>query len=85
LKNRSDMTKPEPTYNKILRNEIKEILKREGESRKELAKQTGWSRQYIWQLLSGRRKLNMVVLDKFNEIVPIKTYTKEEENEKTTV
>lgn len=69
----------EPTYNKILRNEIKQILIRERVSQAELARQTGFTRQYIWQLLTGRRKLNMNVLDRINEVIPIKTYTKEEE------
>lgn len=56
-----DMT--EPTNNQRISNQLRDIIEASGESRYEIAKQTGIDQSALSRFMSGERGLSMTVLD----------------------
>lgn len=56
-----DMT--EPTNNQRISNQLRDIIEASGESRYEIAKQTGIDQSALSRFMSGERGLSMTALD----------------------
>lgn len=56
---------------------VKQIMQKQGMRRAELARQMGYSGQYIRDLLAGRKRWNIVTMTRAAEVLGIKIEFKE--------